>query len=146
MVFTSSILVLPAPRCESSTASGLRGHRADARGPCGGLPRLNANVHRRHCNLFLFPITVAAVRGPSPLSLKGLNNRNTSHFPMGQRSGGSCTCVRSQIPSCLFSQSGIGGCVGGVLAKGDCESVKQYFPPLLLFFFISPVVVLLLRT
>lgn len=37
----------------------------------------------------------------------GLNNRNTSRFPLGQRSGGSFTCVWSQIPSCLFSQSGI---------------------------------------
>lgn len=37
----------------------------------------------------------------------GLNNRNTSRFPLGQRSRGSFPCVWSQIPSCLFSQSGI---------------------------------------
>lgn len=38
-----------------------------------------------------------------------VNNRNARRFPMGQRSGGSCTCVRSQIPPCLFSQREIRG-------------------------------------
>lgn len=59
------------------------------------------------CSCFLSMSPV--IRGGLGHSSWGLNNRNTSHFPLGQRSRGSCTCVWSQIPSCLFSQSGIGG-------------------------------------
>lgn len=81
---------------------------------------------------FCFPSMSRSLAGLR-CSSWGLNNRNTSHFPLGQRSRGSCTCVWSQIPSCLFSQSGIGGCA---LSRRDCESVKQYFPFFL--FYLSP--------
>lgn len=114
-------------------------------------------VHAQHRYLFLFPFLVhlfiECFPRPSsapycPLLLystslyhlcqkkkntkkKGwvLNNRNTSHFPLGQRSRGSCTCVWSQIPLCLFFQSGI----RPTLLPEDCESVKQYFPFFLSF-------------
>jgi len=75
-----------------------------------------------------------------------LNNRNTSLFLLGQRLRGSCTCVWSQIPLCLFSQSGIGVCAF-FFARRDCESVKQYFPFFLFSFFFIPLLdILFLRT
>lgn len=70
----------------------------------------------------------------------GLNNRNTSRFPLGQRSGGSFTCVWSQIPSCLFSQSGI------EVHTFHKRLWKRKTILSLLPFFISPVDVLLLKT
>lgn len=74
-------------------------------------------THKSHSRLLRFDLKHVTTQVPFSASFQCLsywdaslvlNNRNTSHFPLGQRSRGSCTCVWSQIPSCLFSQSGIG--------------------------------------